>query len=243
MEKKGAEPWIDYRGLKCVVLCAGEGRRIRPESSEKPKVIIGLRNKPLLGYVVDYWRRYTQDFIFVVGYEKEQVIEFASQLPINSQFVEQKELKGIAQAVMCVRELVSERFIVVLGDCLCHGSFDFTPNMEQGIGVWQTDDIEAIKHSYSLDIKDDFVRHVKEKPEQVSNNLCGMGFYFFHKRLFDYIKLTKPSPLRGEVEITDTIQNMIDGGEKITPVFFRGNYLNVTYPEDVVKAEKLLESA
>ena len=70
-----------------------------------------------------------------------------------------------------------------------------------------------------------------------------MGFYFFNKRVFDYIKLIKSSPLRGEVEITDTIQNMIDSGEKMTPVFFRGNYLNVTYPEDLVKAERLLKSA
>ena len=235
-----AEPWLDYKGVKCIVLCAGEGRRILPKSSEKPKVMIEIRNKPLLGYVVDYWKRYTQDFVFVVSCNKEQVIEFASQLPINSQFVEQKELKGIAHAIMCARELVSDSFIVVLGDCLCRGSFDFAPNMKQGVGVWQTDNIEAIKQSYSLDIKDDLVCHVKEKPEQVSNNLCGMGFYFFNKGVFDYIKLTRPSPLRGEVEITDTIQNMIDNGEKITPVFSRGDYLNVTYPEDLVKAERLL---
>lgn len=222
------------------MLCAGEGRRILPNSSEKPKVMIEIRNKPLLGYVVDYWGKYTQDFVFVVGYNKEQVIEFASQLPINSQFVEQKELKGIAQAIMCARELVSDRFIVVLGDCLCQGSFDFAPNMEQGVGIWETDNIEAIKQSYSVDIKDDLVCHVKEKPKQVSNNLCGMGFYFFNKRVFDYIKLTTLSPLRGEVEITDTIQNMIDNREKITPVYFQGNYLNVTYPEDLGKAERLL---
>ena len=235
-----AEPWLDYKGLKCIVLCAGKGRRIITSSPDKSKVMIPIRNKPFLGYVIEYWEKYTQDFIFVVGYKKEQVVEFASQLPINAQFVEQKEPKGIAHAIMYARELVSDRFIVVLGDCLCQGSFAFPPNMEQGVGVWQTDNIEAIKQSYSLDIKDDLVCHVKEKPEQVSNNLCGMGFYFFNKRVLDYIKLTNPSLLRGEVEITDAIQNMIDSREKITPVFFRGNYLNVNYPEDLVKAERLL---
>ena len=111
--------------------------------------------------------------------------------------------------------------------------------MEQGVGVWQTDHTEAIRQSYSLEIKDGLIRHVVEKPKQVANNLCGMGFYFFNNRIFDHIERTKPSLLRGETEITDTIQHMIDGREKVAPVFFRGDYLNVTYPEDLGKAEKL----
>lgn len=232
--------WTKYKGLKCVVLCAGEGKRILPDSIEKPKVMIEIRNKPLLSYVVDYWNRYTDDFIFVVGYKKEQVTEFVTQLPINPQFVEQKELRGIAHAILCAKELVSNRFIVVLGDCICRGEFHFPANMEQGVGVWETEEVEDIKQSYSVNTKDNLVCHVEEKPKQVSNNLCGMGFYFFNKRVFDYIKFTKPSLLRGEVEITDTIQNMIDSGEKIAPVLFQGSYLNITYPEDLVKAESLL---
>ena len=236
-----AESWLAHKGLKCIVLCAGEGKRIRPRSSGKPKVMIEIGNKPLLGHVVDYWGKHTRDFIFVVGYNKEQVIEFANQLPVNSQFVEQKELRGIAHAAMCARELVSDRFIVVLGDCLCRGSFEFVPDMEQGVGVWETDNIEAIKRSYSLAIKDNLISRVEEKPEQVHNNLCGMGFYFFDRRIFDYIKLTKPSRLRNETEITDVIQNMIDGGEKISPVWFGGEYINITYPQDIKKAEEILK--
>ena len=54
------------------------------------------------------------------------------------------------------------------------------------------------------------------------------------------VKLTEPSKLRNEIEITDVIQNMIDGGEKIKPALFRGDYLNITYPEDLQKAESLL---
>ena len=49
----------------------------------------------------------------------------------------------------------------------------------------------------------------------------------------DYIDKTPPSNLRNEIEITDVIQNMIDNKEQIKPVFFKGNYLNVTFPEDL----------
>lgn len=239
-ERTKDTPWVDYKDLKCVVLCAGEGTRMVPNSLEKPKVMIQIKNKPILSYVIDYWKRYTNDFIFVVGYKKEYVIEFARQLPINSQFVEQKELKGIADAVLYAKNLVSDRFILVLGDCICNGNLNFPKDMEQAVGVWETNNVEDIKRSYSIKIQRDFVCEVKEKPKKVFNNLCGMGYYFFNKRVFDYIKLTEPSKLRNEIEITDVIQNMIDGGEKIKPALFRGDYLNITYPEDLQKAETIL---
>ncbi len=232
--------WANYKGLKCVVLCAGEGRRILPDSLAKPKVMIEIRNKPILLYVVEYWKRYTDDFIFVVGYKKEQVIEFTRQLPINSEFVEQKELRGIAHGVLCARGLVSDRFIVVLGDCIYRGEFCFPQNMEQGIGVWKTNSVEDIKRSYSVETKNNLVCRVEEKPKEVLNYLCGTGFYFFDKRVFGYIEIAKPSKLRNEVEITDVIQDMINAGEQVTPVTLRGDYLNITYPEDLQRADEIL---
>lgn len=69
---------------------------------------------------------------------------------------------------------------------------------------------------------------------------CGMGFYFFDRKVFDYIEKAVPSPLRNEIEITDVIQNMIDAGEKISPIFFKGDYLNITYTEDLKKAREIL---
>ena len=234
--------WLNYKGLKCIILCAGEGTRLIPTTLKKPKVMIQIGNRPILEYVINYWRKYTNDFVFIVKFKKEEVIEFVNQLPINCQFVEQKELKGIADAILYAKDLVLDRFIVVLGDCICRGDFNFPLHMEQGIGVWKTQDMGTIRQSYSLEIRHGFVSHVKEKPKKVYNDLCGMGFYFFSKKVFDYIALTEPSYLRGEIEITDTIQKMIDHGEKISPVFFEGNYLNITYPEDLIRAEKSLFS-
>jgi len=232
--------WFDDKKLKCVVLCAGSGKRILPHSKETPKVMIEIENKPILGYIIDYWKRYTNDFIFVVGYKKEQIIEYVSKLSINAKFVEQKELNGIADALSYVKGLVSDNFIVVLGDCIYKGEFNYPKDMRQRIGVRKTVDIEDIKGNYSVEIKNDIICKVVEKPKKIINDLCGMGFYFFNKKVFDYIRITKPSKLRNEVEITDVIQNMIDAGEKIKPSFFNGEYINITFPEDIKKAKKLL---
>lgn len=232
--------WINSPDLKCVILCAGSGSRLHPLSAEIPKAMILLNNQPIIQYVIDYWKQYTNDFIFIVKHQKEHIIEFAQQLPISSQFVEQKELRGIADAVLHAKDLVSEYFAVVLGDCVCHGQFNFPENMEQGIGVWETSNSHDITQSYAVKIEDNLVSEVIEKPQTIINNLCGMGFYFFSQRVFDYIPLTKPSKLRNEIEITDVIENMILAGEKISPVFFNGSYLNITFPEDLNKALNLL---
>jgi dTDP-glucose pyrophosphorylase len=204
--------------------------------------MLEVADRPLLEHVVRYWQRYTNDFIFVVGYRKEQVIAFAGQLPVSARFVEQKEPKGIAHAINCTRGLTADTLVVVLGDCLCRGTFRFPPGMVQGVGVWETANAGDIKQSYSVDIHDGLLRRVEEKPEQVRNNLCGLGFYFFDRRVFGYIERASPSSLRGEVEITDTIQDMISQGEKISPVHLDGDYLNVTFPEDLSRAAKLMSA-
>lgn len=232
--------WFNYQELSCVVLCAGKGSRLLSSRGE-PKAMVKINNKPILGYIIDYWKHFTDDFIFVVGYKKEEIIKFAKAQSINSRFVEQRIPKGIGDALMQARELIRERFIVILGDCICKGRFIFPRNMQQGIGVCKTENIEDIKHSYSVEIKNNYVYRVEEKPERIINELCGIGFYFFDSRIFGYIKNTKPSKLRNEVEITDVIQNMIDAKELIHPIFFEGDYINVTYPEDLYRAINIIK--
>jgi len=229
-----------WRNTKCVVLCAGKGNRLLPFSLERPKAMLEIKEKPVLGHVIDYWRRYTDSFLFVVRYKKEEIIEYARQLSIDAGFIEQPEPRGIADAVSCVEGKVPQEFIVVLGDCICRGDFSFPDDMEQGVGIWQTGNPQDIKQSFSVEIKNGLICKVEEKPRIISNNLCGMGFYFFNNSVFKHIKLTVPSRLRNEVEITDVIQNMIDAGEKIAPVFFTGDYLNITYADDLQRAQRIL---
>lgn len=233
-------PWQEQKGLKCVVLCAGRGTRLIPHTEEKPKVLTEINGKPLIRYVVDYWSQFTEDFIFIVGYKKDMVMEYTSGRPVNSAFIEQNERRGIAHAILHAENDVNNNFIVVLGDCICKGEFQFPEGMAQGVGVWATANQQDIRQSYSVEIEGSLIKRVVEKPKTLVNNYCGMGFYFFRKELFDYIRKTSPSPLRNEVEITDVIQRMIDAGESLSPVWFDGAYINVTFPEDIERARLTL---
>ncbi len=249
--------WSKKSGLKCVVLCAGRGTRttfrftIKVQKGDKPKLFSNLRKapkplfkvfeKPVLGWIVDYWKKYTDDFIFVVGYKKKEIMNYVKTLPINYTFVEQKEPKGIAHALSLAKDHLSDNFIVVLGDCICNGEFKIPEEMEQGVAAWQTNNLDDIKRSFSVEHEEGKIHRVVEKPQEVPNKLCGLGFYFLNKKVFDYIERTPPSSLRSEVEITDVLQTMIDGGERLHLVEFDGQYLNITYPEDIEIAESILK--
>jgi len=222
--------------MKCVVLCAGRGHRM---GGLAPKVLTPINGKPLIHHVIDMWETSVDSFIFVVGYKWQEVTEV---LPKDSKFVRQEPQRGIADALLQVEKILrKESFVVALGDCIQVGKWIIPPKLELGVGIWETNNKDEIRRSYSVEIKDNLICKVEEKPKNPSNNYCGMGTYFLDGRVFNYIRRTPLNPLRNEREITDVIQKMIDSGEKLTPVIFRGKYLNITYQEDIKKAEELLK--
>ncbi|MBU0504188.1 MAG: nucleotidyltransferase family protein [Candidatus Omnitrophota bacterium] len=231
------------RSKTVVILCAGEGHRLEELGRQIPKAMAKVKDKPIINYVIDFWLPFAKRFIFVVGYKKEQIIAYVNSLGLTQEvfFVEQDSPKGIAHALSCAQDKISgDDFALVLGDCLCRGEFLFPDSFFQGVGVWRTGNENYIKQGYSIEISGDFVSKVVEKPKELKNDLCGMGYYFFNRAVFDYIHSTPASSLRNEVEITDVIQKMIDNQKQVYPVYFRGDYLNVTSAGDVKIAEQIL---
>lgn len=225
----------------CVILCGGKGSRAYPLTLEKQKAMIMVYERPILQYIIDYWSFFASHFIFVVKYKKEEIVQYVSSLPINASFVEPHELRGIASGLLCAEKLVRDQFIVVLGDCLCKGSFQLLPTFETGVGVYETNCPDDIHRSYSVEISEGKIFRVVEKPKALPNNLCGMGYYFLDRSVFDYIVTTPPSSLRNEIEITDVLQKMIEDGKILKPFTFTGDYLNLTFPDDYNRALEIFK--
>jgi len=208
--------------------------------TNQQKCLIPICGVSLLEFVVRHYFLYTENFIFVVGYQAEKVIEVIKALPIKSQVVYQKEPKGIADALLCTRDIVPDQFIVALGDCFLQGQMQVTRPLAIGVSIKASKEIT--KQNYRVSIDFPYVSHVKEKPTIVTaHHYCGMGLYFFDRRVFHYIERTPPSALRNEIEITDVLQTMIDNGEAIRPAWFAGDYINVNTPEDIRKVEASLK--
>ncbi len=225
---------------KCVVVCGGKGTRLDPYTGDKAKSMIKIKGKPIIYYIINYWKAYVSEFIFILGYKGVDIENYIKALPVKSKFIYEKSAQGIAKAAFLAKEYVENNFVLVLGDCLCRGEFVYPSNLVQGVGVWETKESEDIKRSYSIEIKDNKIVKVVEKPEKLANSYCGLGFYFFNQIFFDSILRTPPSKKTNNVEITDVIQTMISSGENVSPVILKGKYLNVTYPADLKRAEDVI---
>lgn len=227
----------------CVVLCAGKGNRLMPPLQ---KVLTPVAGRPILSYVLDFWRHRVDKFVIVVGYKGKDVKRYVkeNEREIECEFVEQGKQRGIADAILRARHKINRDFIVALGDCINEGYFVDPPDyMDCGVGVWKRDNVDedVIRSGYAVDVIDGLVCKVREKPQDIGNSMCGMGTYYFKRSVFAHISQTPPSPLRNEVEITDVIQKMIDAECGVKPLWFMGDYINVTYVTDLEKAERVLK--
>ncbi len=223
--------------MKCIIPCAGESSRL----SYVPKHLVQIQGKPLLLHIVDMWKDHVDAFVFVLRRSAAYLWEY---LPENSIVVFQDEPKGLADAILQAEKCVSGKFVINLSDCLYRGEFENgarSGKLKLGVGVWQTPNLSELNKSYLVETQDKLVSRVIEKPNlrSLRTNLnCGMGTYFFDTRIFEYIRRASIVPEGGD--FTHVIQSMINAGEEIAPVWFRGVYTNVTSPGDLLVAEEIL---
>lgn len=218
----------------CIILAAGRGTRMK---SELPKVLLPINRKPALQYAIDFWKPFVKRFVFVVGYKAYEIVNYLDSQPIDYEVVGQIEQKGIAHALLQVKDRVSGAFVVQLGDCLNIGEFEYPERMTLGYGLWAGNYQKQLALCCSAWTENGDIVRVVEKGRAP---YVGIGTYFFDGRVFDYIAKTLPSSYRNEIEITEVLQNMIDAGERLLPVYLKGEFVNLTYPEDIKNAEEIL---
>jgi len=158
-------------------------------------------------------------------------------------YILQREPKGLAHAVQCAEEFVGEEpFLVYLGDNL----------LEQGVEeLVERFDHDTSNATISLAEVEDprrfgvaivehgEIRGLIEKPQEPPSDLAVVGAYIFDHHIFEAIKKVKPS-FRGELEITDAIQRLIDDGYRVSPYMITGWWRDVGSPEDMLEANRLL---
>jgi glucose-1-phosphate thymidylyltransferase len=208
--------------------------------SEIPKVLLPVAGKPIIQRVIDFWEPGVKQFVFVVGYRSWMVIDYLrnTQGDNDCHIIYQTQQRGIADAIYQIKEYVTDRFIVALGDCIQVGQFEYPDNLELGCAVWSNQYQKSLNLSYSARVNwQGYISSINEKPDVT---YTGMGTYFLDERVFPYIFKTKPSCLRNEVEISDVIGNMIKDGHKIKAVRFTGEYINCTTRADIEYANRVL---
>jgi glucose-1-phosphate thymidylyltransferase len=233
--------------VKGVILHGGSGTRLRPLTYTDVKQLLPLAGKPVSEYALRALIELgIKDINIVLGdIGAEEVKSYygnGSRWDVNISYTFQGKPAGIAQAVGLTREFVGkDDFIVVLGDNYFHSGFfqlleDFRKD-EKDAYVALTEVPDPEKYGIA-EIQDGRIVRMAEKPKNPKSNLAVTGVYFLRENIFRIIDNLKPS-WRGELEITDAFQKMIEGGMKVGYSIITGWWKDTGTPEEFLRCNMM----
>lgn len=228
--------------MKCVILAAGEGKRMRPLTATRPKVMLPLANRPMLAHLVTAARDAgANEILLVVGYREEEVRRYfgdGSTHGVRIDYVVQRHQRGTADALATAAEWAGDDFLLMNGDMVL-SSEDIRRVMETSppcMGIATSDHPEDYG---TVQIDGERVRGLQEKSREPSGNLVNAGIYHFSGDIFAILEGIGLS-CRGEKELTDALATLISE-DSLTAVR-TDSWLDVGYPWDLLSAnEKLME--
>ena len=233
--------------LKALVLAGGKGTRLRPFTYTGAKQLVPLANKPVIFYAIEQLVACgITEIAIVAGETKDQFVEAigdGSRFGAQVSYIHQPLPLGIAHGVKIAREFLGDSpFVLFLGDNFIKEGID--PYVRQ----FREDCHNALVLLYPVDQPQSFgvaeldgqrLIRVVEKPAEPASNLAVIGIYFFDSHVFDAIERIQPSA-RGELEITDTIQRLIDDGLDVRAEVISGRWIDTGKHDDFLAANHLI---
>ncbi|ELY53468.1 nucleotidyl transferase [Natronococcus amylolyticus DSM 10524] len=237
--------------MQAVVLAAGEGTRLRPLTEDKPKALVEVDGKPLVEDVFDNLLEIgVTELVVVVGYQKEQLIERYGDayegVPIT--YAHQREQLGLAHAILQAEPHVDDDFVLMLGDNVFRGNLGDVikrQHEERADAAFLVEEVpyeEASRYGVLDTNEYGEIVEVVEKPDEPPSNLVMTGFYTFTPAIFHACHLVQPSD-RGEYELPDAIDLLIQSGRTIDAIRMDGWRIDVGYPDDREEAERRVREA
>jgi glucose-1-phosphate thymidylyltransferase len=232
---------------KALILAAGKGIRLRPLTYSMPKHIIPLANQPIISHII---RKLVNlgitDLGIIVGYKQELIKEElgdGSQFGAKIEYIIQHEPKGLAHAVKMGKDFVgADPFMVFLGDNILEDDlthFMDLYNKENPDSMVLLKEVDEPQRFGIAILQEGNLVKVVEKPKDPPSNLAIAGVYIFDQRIFKAIDQLGPS-WRGEYEITDAIQGLIDQNLVVKGEVLQGKWLDTGKPDDLIEGNKFL---
>ena len=234
--------------LKGLILSGGAGTRLRPITHTSAKQLVPVANKPVLFYGIEALVAAGVIEIGIViasrtGDEIKAAVGDGSAFGANVTYIRQAEPLGLAHAVLCAEAFIGTRpFVMYLGDNLLR---DGIADLVDAFRASQPDALILLTpvkdpSSYGVaELEGERVVRLVEKPESPPSDLALVGVYMFSQRVFDAARAISPSA-RGELEITDTIQRLIDEDRQVESHRVSGWWKDTGQLEDILEANRLV---
>lgn len=205
--------------MKGVILAAGKGTRLYPITQHIAKPILPMVNRPTLAYAFDRLKEADiRDLCLVVGENETQIRDLlgdGSEFDVSLNYVRQHEPKGLAHALGFAQDFIAgDSFCLYLGDAIYSHSIRYAVDRfteSQADQLTLVKPVEDPRRFGVVVLEGEGIVKLVEKPVEPISNLAIAGFYLFNHRIWDVLPGLQPSA-RGEYEITDAIQAMVDAG-------------------------------
>ena len=226
--------------MKGIVLHGGKGTRLRPLTHTGPKQLIKVGGKPISQWGIENLIRHGVTNIAIVlgDNNPEKVIDYygdGSEFSANFTYIYQGEARGLADAIYRCKNFVgNDRFIVHLGDNIVQHGLEVLLDIQDEAAVLLAKVSDPSRYGVAL-VLDGKITNLVEKPKQYVSDLALVGVYSFTSKIFDIIENLKPSK-RGELEITEAIQKVIESGESVGFAVVDGWWKDTGTPEDMLSA-------
>lgn len=234
--------------IKGLILSGGAGSRLRPITHTSAKQLVPVANKPVLFYGIEALVAAGVEEIGIViapqtGDEVREAVGDGSAFGATVTYIEQDRPAGLAHAVLTAEEFIGDSsFVMYLGDNLLRdGVSDLVERFREDspeamILLTQVEDPTAFGVA---DLRDGKVVGLIEKPENPPSDMALVGVYLFSPAIFDAARRLKPSA-RGELEITEAIQNLIDDERQVLSAVVHGWWKDTGQKADMLEANRLV---
>ena len=231
--------------MRAVIPAAGIGTRLKPHTYSLPKVLLNVGGKPILGHIIEkLLAEKINKATFVTGYLGEKIVEYVhKEFPaLKADFIEQEEALGLGHAIqVAIPTFDDDEIFIILGDTI----FDVDLkkvflNKNSSLGVKMVDDPSRFGVAVCENEK---IIKLIEKPKELISKLALVGLYYITnaQALEDSLNelFNKKIKTRGEYQLTDALQIMIDKGESLTTFPVEGWY-DCGKPETLLSTNQFL---